>query len=380
MKKLKKLLFLVLALVFFVACSNRDKAAEENKEVAEVKTEEATETKEDNKVEEASEGELVKFVDDAGREVEIPAKINSVAPSGALAQQVILGVVPDRLVAISSKVKNESSQKILAKFNNLPEIGQFYGKGDFNAESLASANPDIIVDIGEPKKTVVEDMDGITEKSGKPAIFVELNFDNAGEAYRKLGKIFGEEEKAEKLAQYVERVHQEVKDGMEKIGDQKLTFVYLTGDNGLGSNPKGSFHMQMLDMMGNNVFVSEEKSSKGGGNEISQEELLALNPDVIIFGPGSIYDSVAENPAFAELKAIKEGKYVEVPSVPYNWVGFPPSVNRFMGAQWLGKLFYPEVFDYDLKERITEYFDLFYGYELSEDEYNMFVEKAFFKN
>lgn len=322
---------------------------------------------------------MIKFTDDAGREVEIPANIKSVAPSGALAQQVILGISPDKLVAISEKPKNEMSQKVLAKFTDLPEVGQFYGKGEFNAESLATANPDVIIDIGEPKKTVVEDMDGITEKTGKPAIFIELNFENAASAYRKLGKILGEEEKAEKLAQYVERVNSEVKNGMEKIGDNKLTYVYLTGENGLGSNPKGSFHMQMLDILGENVFVSEEKSSKGGGNEISQEELLALNPDVILFGPGSIYDTVSDNAAFAQLSAIKEGRYAEVPGIPYNWVGFPPSVNRFMGAQWVGQLFYPEVFNYDLKDRIVEYFDLFYGYKLSDDEYNSIVKNATFK-
>lgn len=267
----------------------------------------------------------------------------------------------------------------MAKFVELPEVGQFYGKGDFSPESLAAADPEVVVDIGEAKKTVAEDMDSITQKSGVPAIFVEMNFQNAGEAYRKLGEIFGEEGKAEKLAEYVDRVNQEIEDGMQKIGNKKIRFVYLTGDNGLGSNPKGSFHMQMLDTLGENIFVSEEKSTKGGGNEISQEELISADPDVIIFGPGSIYDSVAENPAFKNLTAIKEGRYVEVPSIPYNWVGFPPSVNRFLGAQWISNLFYPEEFNFDLKERVKEYYELFYGYELSDEKYEEITKNAFFK-
>lgn len=326
-----------------------------------------------------SKDKTITFTDDAGRDVEIPKNIKRIAPSGPLAEQVIGSVAPDKMVAISKKPMGEKEQKILKKFMDLPEIGQFYGKLPFNAESLASAKPDIVIDIGEPKDTVKEDMDAISEKSGTPTIFIEMNFDNADEAYKKLGKVVGEEKKAEKLAKYVKRVNDELDSGMKKVGDKKLSFVYLTGDNGLGSNPKGSFHMQMLDTIGDNAFVSQEKSSKGGANEISQEELLKLDPDVIIFGPGSIYNDVKNDPVFSQLTAIKEGKYVEAPSLPYNWLGFPPSVNRFMGGQWVAQLFYPDQFKYDLQKRITEYYDLFYGYKLSAKEYKEITKNAFFK-
>lgn len=326
-----------------------------------------------------SDGGTVTFTDDAGREVEIPKNIKRIAPSGPLAEQVIESIAPDQMVAISEKPKGEKEQKILSKFMDLPEIGQFYGKLPFNAESLASAKPDIVIDIGEPKDTVKEDMDAISEKSGTPTIFIEMNFQNADEAYKKLGKVVGEEKKAEKLAKYVKRVNDELDSGMKKIGDKKLSYVYLTGDNGLGSNPKGSFHMQMLDTIGDNAFVSQEKSPKGGANEISQEELLKLDPDVIIFGPGSVYNDVKNDPVFSQLTAIKEGKYVEAPSLPYNWLGFPPSVNRFMGAQWVAQLFYPDQFKYDLQKRITEYYDLFYGYKLSGKEYKEMMKNASFK-
>lgn len=326
-----------------------------------------------------SDGGTVTFTDDAGRKVEIPKNIKRIAPSGPLAEQVIESIAPDKMVAISQKPKGEVAQKILSKFMDLPEIGQIYGKLPFNAESLASAKPDIVIDIGEPKDTVKEDMDAISEKSGTPTIFIEMNFQNADEAYKKLGKVVGEEKKAEKLAKYVKRVNDELDSGMKKIGDKKLSYVYLTGDNGLGSNPKGSFHMQMLDTIGDNAFVSQEKSPKGGANEISQEELLKLDPDVIIFGPGSVYNDVKNDPVFSQLTAIKEGKYVEAPSLPYNWLGFPPSVNRFMGAQWIAQLFYPDQFKYDLQKRITEYYDLFYGYKLSGKEYKKMMKNASFK-
>ena len=37
----------------------------------------------------------------------------------------------------------------------------------------------------------------------------------------------------------------------------------------------------------------------------------------------------------------------EVPNGPYNWMGFPPSVQRMLGMMWMAKLLYPETVDYD---------------------------------
>ncbi|MDR1362495.1 MAG: hypothetical protein LBJ35_00385, partial [Spirochaetaceae bacterium] len=61
----------------------------------------------------------------------------------------------------------------------------------------------------------------------------------------------------------------------------------------------------------------------------------------------------------------KTGAYYEVPDGPYNWMGGPPSINRYLGMLWLGKILYPEYASYDLYAEVKEYYRLFYGYELS---------------
>ena len=40
---------------------------------------------------------------------------------------------------------------------------------------------------------------------------------------------------------------------------------------------------------------------------------------------------------------------------------------------WLTDLLYPEYADFDLKTEVTEYYKLFYGYELSDADYSEFV-------
>ncbi len=64
---------------------------------------------------------------------------------------------------------------------------------------------------------------------------------------------------------------------------------------------------------------------------------------------------------------------------PYNWMGFPPSVNRYMGMIWITQLLYPEQADYDVYEEAAKYYELFYHCELSEDRYRALVANSLLK-
>ena len=94
---------------------------------------------------------------------------------------------------------------------------------------------------------------------------------------------------------------------------------------------------------------------------------MLWDPNVIIFAPDSVYSKVGEDELWNGLKAIKDGKYYEVPFGPYNWLGFPPSVQRYLGMLWLAKLLYPEA---------AEYFKLFYHCDLTEGQYNELVANS----
>ena len=85
---------------------------------------------------------------------------------------------------------------------------------------------------------------------------------------------------------------------------------------------------------------------------------------------------MGEDPAWQTIPAIADQRYYEVPAQPYNWMGFPPSVQRYAGMLWLAKTLYPDAADYDLKEEIVKYYDLFYHYELTDEEYEELMEKA----
>lgn len=307
----------------------------------------------------------VKFTDSVGREVEVPTNITRVAASGSLAQIVLFALAPDMLVGVASAWSESAKPYIDEKYISLPEIGQFYGQDDLNLEEIARIAPQIIIDVGEPKVTIVEDMNGIQEQVGIPTVHITATMDTMADAYRTLGKLLGLEEKAEELARYCETVNKRTHDIAGQMGADKVSLVYCLGDNGLNVIAEGSFHAEIINLLSNNVAVLEDATSKGSGNPIDMEQLLNWNPDVILFAPGSVYASVGSDTTWQKLDAIKNGTYYEVPEGPYNWMGSPPSVNRYLGMIWLSKLLYPDTATFDLYEEISEYYKLFYHCKLT---------------
>lgn len=319
----------------------------------------------------------VSFTDSAGRIVEIPKNITRIVPSGSMAQIVLFALAPDMFVGLSGKWAPAAEQYLATQYYKLPVLGQLYGSEDLNLEEIAKVNPQLIIDVGDPKSTIVEDMDGLTKQVGIPAVHITATTETMGDAYRMLGKLLGREKEAEVLAEYCEEIKQNTAEIMKKVGeDGKANLLYCSGDNGLNVLAKGSFHAEILDQISNNVAVVKDISSKGTGNPVDMEQIILWNPDVIIFAPDSIYSTVAQEKPWQKLNAIKNGKYYEVPLGPYNWMGFPPSVNRYMGMIWITQLLYPEQARYDLYKESARYYNLFYHSQLTEAQYKALVANS----
>lgn len=310
------------------------------------------------------------WTDSVGREVELPAKVEKIALSGPLAQIVLYALAPEKLVGFSNDWGEKVQQYIPAEYLALPTLGQLYGgKGEINLEELLKADPDVVIDVGEPKKTIKEDLDALQEQTGIPFVHVTMTTETAGDAFRKLGDLLGLEDRAEEFAVYCEGVYKRAQDIMAKVGDNKANLLYVTGDAGLNVIAKDSYHAEIIDLLSNNLAVLEDPSSKGTGNEVDMEQILTWNPDVVVFAPGSIYSTVESMDEWKDINAIKDGKYYEVPFGPYNWMGFPPSVQRYLGVMWLPALLYPEYVDYDLKQEVKDYYKMFYHSDLTDEQY-----------
>ena len=317
------------------------------------------------------------FTDDAGRQVELPAEISRIVPSAAMAQMILQALAPEMFVGLASGPDEEAGGIVDESLFSLPDFGSLYAGGDLNIEELAKADPQVIIDIGEKKPSTTEDMDALQKQTLIPSVFLSTSLETMPETYRKLGILLGKEEKAEELAQFCEKVYHRTLNIMERVGDNKVKALYVLGEDGLNVIAATSYHAELMDMLTDNLAVVDNPVSKGFGNEVSMEQIALWNPEFVVFGPDSIYDTVEERSPWNQITAIINGAYVEVPDLPDNWMSMPPSVQRYLGLIWLTAVLYPEYCDYDVKTEIMEYYRLFYGCELTEERYGEITARGF---
>ena len=351
--KAKKLLALLLAVVMvlgLIACGTKKKEEDPN----------ATRT----------------FTDSTGREVEVPVQIDKVALSGPMAQIMLFALCPDKLVGVSNAWSKEAQEYLDEKYFNMPQIGQLYGgKGELNLETLLQSGAQVVIDVGEPKGSIKEDMDSLQEQTGIPFIHITADTESYPAAYRMLGDLLNMKDEAQTLAAYCEKIYDRTVSIAGSV--EKANVLYVTGDAGQNVIAAGSYHAEILDLLTNNLAVVDDPSSKGTGNEVSMEQILTWDPDVVIFAPESIYATVQDDAAWQSVTAIKNGAYYEVPFGPYNWMGFPPSVQRYLGMMWLSKVLYPDATArYDLFDDVHEYYELFYHCDLTRAQYDALVANS----
>ena len=283
------------------------------------------------------------------------------------------------LVGVSTAYAEDAQSYLPAYIYEKAEIGQLYGgKGEMDLEALLAAAPDVVIDIGEAKKTTADDLTALTEQTGIPFIHIDATVATAPEAYRILGKLLGREEKAEELAVWCENTYAMITDMMMQVdaAGARKPLLYCLGDKGVNVIAKGSFHAETINFMSDNLAVVEEVVSSGAGNEVDLEQILVWNPEVIIFAPDSCYEDIALSPQWQSVGAVARGNFYKTPTGPYGWLSSPPAVQRYLGMLWLGHLLYPEYTEYDLQEEVTAYYKLFYGCDLTDEMYQKLIANA----
>ena len=315
------------------------------------------------------------FVDDAGREVVLEEKIERVVVTGPLGQIAVFAIAPDSLVGLCSDWDSNAEPYIDTEKYNLPVIGQIYGgKGNVNLEELLAVNPQVVIDVGEPKGDIAGDLDALQAQTGIPFVHISALIDSLDQTYQRLGELLGMPDEAKVLSDYCADVYARVKALADRVEKKRLLFV--VGLEGLGVIAKDSYHSAVIDMLSENLAVLDAPSSRGTGNEVDMEQILVWNPDVILFSESSAFAAAQEDPLWQAVSAIAANTYYEVPVGPYNWMGFPPGMQRLLGMLLMGKVLYPDEADWDMYEETARHFELFYHSALTREQYDVLVKNS----
>lgn len=280
----------------------------------------------------ASPGPLA-ITDGFGRAIilEQPAsRIISLAPSNT---EVLFAIgAGDRLIG-----RDDYSDYPEAALS-VPSIGDTYG--DLNIEAIVAFNPDLVLaaDITPVEQIEALESVGLTVfVVGNPLEFVDL-FTNI----ETLGALTGQGTEAGALVDELRSSYEQVLEATSGIEPVSVFYEVDGSDQAAPwTTGSGTFQQTMFDLVGGENIAAEIQ----GWGQLSLEEIVVSDPQVIIFGAGSFVpttvDNLMDRPGWGDLTAVSEGR---VFSIDTDLVDLP-GPRLVEGLRQLAAMLHPDLFN-----------------------------------
>ena len=306
------------------------------------------------------------ITDGAGRQVEVPEKVESIVcvGVGALrytcyvgAQELVIGVEDYEVKPGMTRLYNYVN---FDKFKDLPVIGT---NGEPYTEEIINLAPDVIV----MSAYASVEADDLQAKTGTPVVVVpgsDTTLDDAAyETIRIMGELYGMENRATELTDYLKGLQKDLDDRTKDISDSKKPSVYVGGVSFKGHHGfegteayYGPFELIHANNLANTT-------GQTGAFNIDLEQVLSWDPDIIFVdfnGMSLINEDYAKNPDYYNsLTAVQNGNV-------YSQISFRSSASNLetalADAYYAACVMYPEQFqDIDPVAKAEEIFDMLLG-------------------
>ena len=244
---------------------------------------------------------VLTLTDGAGRQVTLngPAKkIVSLAPSNT---EILFTIGAGGQV-----IGRDEFSDYPAEAKALPSVGGSMGK--YNLEQIAALQPDLVL---AASLNTPEQIKSLTDL--KLNVYVLANPTTMDGLYANLtavGSLTGQTAKAATLVSSLKKRVQAVLDGSSKAGGTPKVFYEMDATD--PAKPwtagPGSFITTLIQMAGGSNVGSALSSDYA---QMSQEALIAANPEVILLGDGAYGvtpDQVAKRPGWDAIQAVKDNK------------------------------------------------------------------------
>jgi iron complex transport system substrate-binding protein len=296
--------------------------------------------------------------DGAGRAVPVPARVERVFPAGPPAAIFLYTLAPELLIGWPRANRPEEREFLLPDVGGRPEVGRITGRGNTaNLEVVLALKPDLILDVGSVNSTYISLADRVQQQTGIPYALLDGRFDGIPLGYRTLGALIGRREHGEAFARKAEDTMNTIVQRVRSIAPERRPRVYYArGPRGLETGLGGSINVETIELVAQNVAGG----TRGGLANVSIEQVLLWNPDVIITIDQDFAANVLNDPAWAPVAAVRARRVHLSPKLPFGWVDFPPTVNRLIGLWWLAKILYPDLFPEDLRALTRDFYSRFY--------------------
>jgi iron complex transport system substrate-binding protein len=325
----------------------------------------------------------VTITDQAGREVTVPDPIETVYCASPMGTNLMYMLAPDMMVGWNITPTKLEKKYIPEEYRSVVGLGGWFGKNTTgNVEEIIKRAPDVVLSLGDLDSAAVSEAERIQGLLSIPVVMIDGDLVKSGAALRFIGGLLGVQERAEELAAYCDGIVQEADTIAAKLTDEQQARVYYAeGIKGLNTDPSGSMHTEVLDLVGGANVAEVDLQSDYGMSPVSLEQVLAWNPEVILVASdpaeeSNVYEQITTGADWSTITAVEEKQIYQIPRGPFDWFDRPPSISRILGIRWLGNLLYPDLYQYDMKAEVKEFYALFYHIDLTDTQLEELMARA----
>jgi iron complex transport system substrate-binding protein len=262
---------------------------------------------------------------------------------------------------------------------NLTNVG-YFGTGPFglpNVETIAALNPDLLIlrDKGADDEKTAKFLEAMTGLDIPVVVlryadcYDEVKVDTLYEEIRLLGEVFGKQDSAERIVESLKNQVQLIKERTGDIADKDKPGVLFFGSTALSKTKSAGVGNAYGTSTIQSAFLEDIVNARNAYDSkatqlISAEELLSLDPDVIILCTQGGYHpprEMREKECFKQvqdLRALQDGRVYSLPANGYMEERLEFPISLMVEA----KAVYPDRFeDIDLEKWIRDYFKELYG-------------------
>ena len=301
--------------------------------------------------------------DISGDIVKVPVNVEKIATLWYANNQIVLMLGgADKIVATTDLIKNNKwFAHIYPRISSIPN--GVNGK-DLQVEELVKLSPDIVIAADKKNKEELT-------KNGFTVLYP--SFTNHADMKKSVSimaeAIGGNAPKiAQKFNEYFDGNLKRVLSKTDKIAASDRPKVLHIAD---GKN--------LLKVDGTNTIIDEWIRVAGGQNavskagnmlEINAEEIININPDVIIIGRAKapeILKKLYEDQVYAGTNAVKNKKVYVNPAGVFSWDRY--GAEGALQILWAAKTLHPELFkDINIEAETKKFYKEFLHYDLSDKE------------
>lgn len=310
-----------------------------------------------------SQKESFVVTDMAGREVTIPAEIDSIATFGSI------GVINTfvELMGEGDKIANEmsanftKSDKWKYQYKFAPQLSDgpvLESNGEIDMEAVLELNPDLCI-------VMTKEYADLLEAQGLTVIYFEwFSQDDVKDCIEFLGEVFGKEDIADDYIEYFDDTMAKADKLTEGLSEEEKKKV-LYGSVIEGRQPHNIAEWWMTQAGG--ISVTDDGRAEGDKKTFTAEDVLKWNPDVILITSASEKEEILATDTYAGVKAVSDDRIYAVPTVGHVWGNRTPE--QPLTVMWTLNKLYPDIYsDEDLSKEIEYFYSTFFDYDLSDEE------------